>query len=572
MRSFAPENYILGLVVLVAFVGVGSLFFHVVDLPSFSLTGYVVGAAASSDTSNTSTTFHACTDTDGGVNVLIQGTVSDSISESVDYCISDRDLREYSCVDSTTYSFNDYNCRDKIGGDRYYCQDGACYWDNNKDGVISSDEEESTKANAALYIADAQKLYNLQQQHYAQSKATAEAKKEAIAEAKEEAIAEAKEEEAAEKHRLELFPTIYSFFIIISSFSILAFIFVPFLKRHFQIFRVLVIIATVCLMIIVIWFIILFIQSRDHLTLTTLLRFSSIPLLSALYGFYPSFPSSMVNLLYIFLIAFLLFSAFFIVFGLYVLFCSSQPYKKRNSLGVFSVLGLLLFSNYFEYIFANYMSCSGLGCLTFYALFVFLFIPLSPLTFLFMLLGLYFFGIITPDTEKDLRLQQKQLSSFNSLGSPLFHVNYHPTLGRFLEISAIILVINNLYFMITEGIIQGLLPELHQNLDFFSILSFLLFILIFATTFLVLFRIFSLGSLFLNPEEKTLSLRKITIASALFLCLLSFFGLSSSLISLLSSNISFSASSFISLFDIFGSLLFIFCSVILCHYYLKYGE
>lgn len=508
MRRFAPENYILLIVLLVAMVGVGSLFFQTADLHSVSLTGHVVGAVVSGETStDSSSSAVTCTDSDGGINPFIQGTVSNGfasgkwITNMTDYCDNTGNLTETSCINATHILKRRVSCLP------YLCADGACYNDANQDRIISADEE-------------------TQQEQQFSTEADIKQIKKTI--------------ESGEKANIKktetLFKTILSYIITLFFFGTLSFIFIPLLRRNFQVFRAIVIIFS--------------------LLCTLLLLFFSYSLIRIFIhrgnvSFLPAIDFSLYILLF-------LTTFFVILYALYLLFFSSQAYKKHIFMGILSLLlfipVLILFASL---IFHKW------------EVFDFILIPVEYFFstlggFFFILLSCYFFGVITPDVEKTLPAQQTPLQSQESL----FHVNYHPVLGRFLQISTTILVLHELYFMVTEGVLPlisnptALLFSLPQDM----ILSFV--------TFFVLYRIFSLGSLFLEPEEKNISYRKTVIVCALFTSFLSFIGgIVYPIISLISSStILFSTASLSSLFDIFGSLLFIICSLILCQYYMKNGE
>lgn len=233
-------------------------------------------------------------------------------------------------------------------------------------------------------------------------------------------------------------------------------------------------------------------------------------------------------------------------------------------MSIFSLFLMLIFLNFFASLL--FFDCDLWDCFSVPFAWIFSFSGAS----LLILLTYYFFGIINPEIEKTFPAQQTPLQSQESL----FHVNYRPVLGRFLQISTGILVLHELYFMVTEGILQGLIPTFSNSyspLLFFS--SLILFMIIFVSIALVLYHIFCLGSLFLEPEEKIITYRKTVVAAALFLLFLDFIMMTDPITSLFSSStILFSTASLSSLFDIFGSLLYIICSAILCYYYMKNGE
>ncbi len=124
-------NYIVGIVLVVAIVGVLSLF---LSNASNNLTGQAVGSPT-------------CTDTDGGKAYTVQGTISGgtwkvggaTYADKTDSCVTSGakigKLNEYYCFDST-HGFVTYNvnCATVVGAG-YICISGACVLDSDADGV-----------------------------------------------------------------------------------------------------------------------------------------------------------------------------------------------------------------------------------------------------------------------------------------------------------------------------------------------------------------------------------------------------------------------------------------------------
>ena len=62
-----------------------------------------------------------CTDSDGGVNLKVKGTATDSSGTETDYCYADGALAEYSCLSNYAKKRGYFNCPSG-----YKCDDGAC--------------------------------------------------------------------------------------------------------------------------------------------------------------------------------------------------------------------------------------------------------------------------------------------------------------------------------------------------------------------------------------------------------------------------------------------------------------
>ncbi|MEK6819311.1 MAG: hypothetical protein AABY10_05255, partial [Nanoarchaeota archaeon] len=115
------KELVLGIVL--AFVVLMSLSL----VSSWSLSGFLsrmFSSTSSSDSSGSSTFSLNCSDSDGGLNYVVQGTLTanGTITSYTDFCLTTFNLREYYCNGGDMASTS-FNCS-SLGS--YTCSSGAC--------------------------------------------------------------------------------------------------------------------------------------------------------------------------------------------------------------------------------------------------------------------------------------------------------------------------------------------------------------------------------------------------------------------------------------------------------------
>lgn len=97
--------------------------------------GYVCGEYCGSCLADATCINHqcvACTDTDGGTNVYLQGTATNDENTETDYCQDSEILVEYKCQSNEEIDFILRNCADLTGGfGGWECEEGACVTTGN---------------------------------------------------------------------------------------------------------------------------------------------------------------------------------------------------------------------------------------------------------------------------------------------------------------------------------------------------------------------------------------------------------------------------------------------------------
>jgi len=141
MKNKNIANYILGIVLLVAFFGVILLI-----MPKVPLVGKATEIATTE-----------CSDTDGGINYTIQGTISGgtwltnnqtySTMNTTDICYQgNMRLKEYYCSDSMHGFYKIINCEEELG-ENYQCSEGQCV---KNDTLTNNNKISNTEHNMGL--------------------------------------------------------------------------------------------------------------------------------------------------------------------------------------------------------------------------------------------------------------------------------------------------------------------------------------------------------------------------------------------------------------------------------------